>query len=113
MCVVPTPFFYMCRSLWTYDSVVKKQYIERIKNKSEWPGEFYSKDLFPNDDTMTRNVPEKINLFTNEVLIREAVLAGFEVLKCEYFGLDYEKEVYLHDCTRREEASIICYKRNF
>ena len=96
---------------WDNDGIVKKKYLERIKNKEEWPCSFTKEELFSNDNTMCRNFPDKMNLLTNDILVREANLAGFEVLKCEYFGCNFEEEFYIRDCTRREEASIICYKR--
>ena len=90
---------------------VNTAYFERVKNKKEWPGLFESSFLFKNNEAIKRNMISKHNLLSNEILMRETYLAGFEVLKCEYFGLNFKDSLYINDCRLRHEASIICLKR--
>ena len=90
---------------------VNAAYYERVKNKEEWPGLFDSSFLFKNNETIKRNMNSKHNLLSNEILMRETYLAGFEVLKCEYFGLNFKESLYINDCKLKHEASIICFKR--
>ena len=110
MITSPSPCFF---ELITPDNVenIKNVFYERVKNKDEWPGIFESSFLFKHNESLRRNIDSKQNLFSNEVLMREAALAGFEVLKCEYFGLNLKDLFYINDCTLRHEASIICFKR--
>ena len=116
MCAVPTPYFINALEGNSINPAHEKMINERIRNNEEWPGAYERKDLTiisMKDDPLSRNAPLKANLFTNEILIREASLAGFEILKVEYFGLNLKEKVYVQDCTMRQEASIICYKREF
>lgn len=109
MCAAPSLFFQNIMPEVSIKEEAIKLFNERIKNKELWPGEFLTKDLFESTSFLLRNVPERVNFFTLEILIREATQAGFEILKAENFGLGINE--YIQDCTRREEPSILCYKR--
>lgn len=89
---------------------VEERFNKRLKNGDEWPGEFYTRDLLKENDPILKHAPEMQNFFSNDILAREAVLAGFDILKLEYFGIDLIEKRVISDCRRKEVASIICYK---
>jgi len=89
------------------DDKLTKEYMRRVRNNMEWPGEFKTKDIYPE---LVKNLPENMSLFMNELLIREASMAGFTILKSEYIDYDLKTNTIDRDAGIGMEASIICRK---
>lgn len=83
-----------------------------FKNGVEWPGEFFLKDIVVDNNDLSC-LPEKIHVFTTEILIREAIKAGFQIFKAGYQDLDAEKPDFITDKEnglKRKNVSIIAIK---
>lgn len=91
-------------------NTIESKYFERVKNKEEWPGEYCLNDWIKDDPDLTEKLPTFVHHFFNDIMFREISNAGFHVLKCEYFDLDYENNQYIRDGLDMVETSIICKK---
>ena len=83
-----------------------------FKNGVEWPGEFLLKDIVVDDNDLS-HLPEKIHVFTTEILIRETIKAGFQIFKAGYQDLEGEKTDFMTDMEngfQRKNVSIIAIK---
>lgn len=57
----------------------------------EWPGEMC---LLPEDTLVHRLLPGFINIISMEVLLREAIKAGFDIYKANLIGRNFSENVY-------------------
>ena len=83
-----------------------------LKNGVEWPGEFFLKDIVVENNDLSC-LPEKIHVFTAEILIRETKKAGFQIFKVGYQDLEGEKTDSITDKEngfQRKNVSIIAIK---
>jgi len=110
--IIATSSPFIGRSFKNFDDEIPRKYYEKLRNKCEWPGQFFPvKDILKSEKVVS-NLPENFNLICNDILIREANNAGFSVFKCEYFDMDFENKRYVRDGLCKQESSIICFKNH-
>ena len=87
------------------------EYKQRLSEGCEWPGEFTKKR---NNEAMNRNVPEFIHIISLDVLVREALAAGFCLLKANYYGRALTDKFYSGvSKSKQNYVSIIAIKDAF
>jgi len=93
---------------WTFFSKCQQDFTDNVQNNEEWPGEFDTKDVM--DPKVLDNFPSKMNLFTTEILIREAMKAKFSILKVNYYDLSPSEREIIPDGPNKDFCSIIAIK---
>jgi len=100
-----------------YGPAYKKEFCEdkfkdAFKNGVEWPGELFLKDVVVDNKDLSC-LPEKIHVFSVEILIRETIKAGFQIFKAGYQDLEGEKKDSITDKKngfKKKNVSIIAIK---
>jgi SAM-dependent methyltransferase len=91
-------------------------FYKELRNKNEWPGYLEREKFFENNDqrekVWLRNGPNKMNLISAEILVRESVLAGFNIFKVNHFHENEFGYVESESTNQIRVASIICIKEN-
>jgi SAM-dependent methyltransferase len=94
-----------------------RDFYSKLKGAQEWPGKFDSKRelITPEEANMNGNVffrylPEKLNFLSVEILMREALLAGFNVLKADYFEENENGYQEAKVISKMKFVSIVCVK---
>ena len=91
-------------------------FYKELRNKNEWPGDLEREKFFESGDrrekVWLRNGPEKMNLTSSEMLVREATLAGFNIFKLSHFHENEYGFVESESTNDIRIASIICIKEN-
>jgi SAM-dependent methyltransferase len=96
------------------DELIKTFYKD-LQDKVEWPGQYDTKKILTASsneisNVLFKNVPDKSNLVSAEILVREALLAGFRILKVDYFDENENGYYEPIEISKMEIASILCIK---
>jgi predicted SAM-dependent methyltransferase len=110
--VIATSSPFIGTSFKNFDDEIPRKYYEKLRNKCEWPGQFFRVKDILKCDKVANNLPENFNLICNDILIREANLAGFCIYKSEYFDMDLVNRRYVRDGPCKQESNIICFKND-
>lgn len=110
--VIATSSPFIGRSFNNFDDEIPRKYYEKLRNKCEWPGQFFPVKDILKSEKVASNLPENFNLICNDILIREANIAGFCVFKSEYFDMDLKNRRYVRDGPCKQESNIICFKNS-
>ncbi len=95
-----------------------RNFYKKLKNGEEWPGKYNSKTEFISEEeaNKTGNVffkyaPGKSHFLSSEILAREAILAGFNILKLDYFDENESGYCEPTELRNMKMASIVCIKQ--
>lgn len=94
---------------WTFNKRCIERFAESAAKNVEWPGEFLAKDIVT-DKQILDAFPERLNLFTAEILIRETIRVGLSVFKVGYSDYDLDNRKFLADGFKKDFVSIIAIK---
>ena len=94
---------------WTFNKRCIERFAESAAKNVEWPGEFLAKDIVT-DKHILDAFPERLNLFTAEILIRETIRVGLSVFKVGYFDYDIDNKKFISDGVKKDFVSIIAIK---
>jgi SAM-dependent methyltransferase len=83
-------------------------YKDLNRNKIEWPGNLILKEVIEDEIILSKN-PAKLHCISAEQMVREAVLAGFNIFKVEHFNETANGYIEINDATSFI-VSIICIK---
>ena len=64
-------------------------------------------------DCIKFHMPSQLHCLSTEILVREAILAGFNIIKVEYFDENENGYVESDNENKKLLASIICIKEIF
>ena len=76
-------------------------YDQRVANGDPWPGVFTPKKYAKGHDEWLELLPDEMQIFKKEELVKLAEKSGFDIIECDYFAYPYFKR-WVKEYTEKE-----------